>query len=84
VGVPPRRSIGLQSARQTHGQLFRRNLIGSLRDECLNVHWFESLTEAKRILEDWRRDYNESRPHSSLNDLTPVEYATKIKELGAA
>jgi putative transposase len=57
---------------------------GSLRDECLNVHWFESLTEAKRILEAWRRDYNESRPHSSLNDLTPVEYAIKIKELGPA
>lgn len=57
---------------------------GSLRDECLNVHWFESLHEAKRTLEAWRRDYNESRPHSSLNDLTPSQYASKIKEMGPA
>lgn len=57
---------------------------GSLRDECLNVHWFESLAEARRVLEAWRRDYNESRPHSALKDLTPVEYARRIKELGPA
>lgn len=54
---------------------------GSLRDECLNVHWFDSLAEAKLILEAWRRDYNESRPHSALNDLTPAEYAGRIKLL---
>jgi putative transposase len=54
---------------------------GSLRDECLNVHWFDQLGQAKGILEAWRRDYNESRPHSSLNDLTPAEYARKIKHL---
>ncbi len=47
---------------------------GSLRDECLNVHWFESLTDAKAIVEGWRRDYNESRPHSALMDLTPAEF----------
>lgn len=47
----------------------------SLRDECLNVHWFESLADAKTIVEAWRRDYNESRPHSALMDLTPAEYA---------
>ena len=47
---------------------------GSLRDECLNVHWFESLADAKAIVEGWRRDYNESRPHSALMDLTPAEF----------
>ena len=57
---------------------------GSLRDECLNVHWFDSLTEAKTVLEAWRRDYNESRPHSALNELTPAEYARKIKEMEPA
>jgi len=57
---------------------------GSLRDECLNVHWFDSLAEAKRVLEAWRRDYNESRPHSALNELTPTEYARKIKEMEPA
>ena len=57
---------------------------GSLRDECLNVHWFASLAEAKRVLEAWRKDYNESRPHSALNELTPAEYARKIKEMEPA
>ena len=57
---------------------------GSLRDECLNVHWFKTLTEAKQVLEAWRRDYNESRPHSSLNDMTPAEFARNIKELEPA
>jgi putative transposase len=44
------------------------------RDECLNLHWFETLDEAKAIIEAWRRDYNESRPHSTLNDLSPTEF----------
>jgi putative transposase len=57
---------------------------GSLRDECLNVHWFATLSEARTVLEVWRKDYNESRPHSALRDLTPVEYARTIKELGPA
>jgi putative transposase len=38
------------------------------------LHWFETLEEAKAIIEDWRRDYNESRPHSTLNDLSPAEF----------
>ena len=50
---------------------------GSLRDECLNLHWFESLAQAKREIEAWRQDYNESRPHMALNDLTPDEFARK-------
>lgn len=48
---------------------------GSFRDECLNLHWFESLAEARREIEAWRRDYNETRPHMALNDLTPGEFA---------
>ena len=48
---------------------------GSLRKECLNIHWFESLAEAKAMVEAWRRDYNEVRPHSALKDLTPAEFA---------
>jgi putative transposase len=47
---------------------------GSFRDECLNLHWFASLCEARRLIEAWRRDYNESRPHSALGNLTPAEY----------
>jgi putative transposase len=48
---------------------------GSLRDECLNLHWFDTLAEAKALIEAWRRDYNESRPHMALGNKTPREYA---------
>jgi putative transposase len=48
---------------------------GSLRDECLNLHWFETITEARSLIEAWRRDYNESRPHMALGNKTPQEYA---------
>nr|WP_126242163.1 IS3 family transposase [Burkholderia gladioli] len=51
---------------------------GSSRDECLNLHWFETLGEAKAIIEAWRRDYNESRPHSALKDLAPAEFARQL------
>ena len=45
------------------------------RQECLNQHWFLSLEDAKRKIEDWWRDYNSHRPHSSLGYLTPREFA---------
>jgi len=44
---------------------------GSFRDECLNVHWFLSLTDAQEKIEQWRQEYNGFRPHSSLQNLTP-------------
>ncbi len=53
---------------------------GSLRDECLNVHWFASLDEAKTTVEAWRQDYNESRPHSSLGNLSSAEYIRAYKD----
>jgi len=52
---------------------------GRLRDECLNEHWFESLANAKEKIDAWRWDYNEHRPHRSLNGLTPREFAAKTK-----
>ena len=48
---------------------------GKFRDECLSENWFVSLQEARRIIEDWRQDYNQVRPHSSLNDLAPEVFA---------
>lgn len=48
---------------------------GRLRDECLNTNWFLNLKHARNVIEDWRKDYNEVRPHSSLKNLTPMEYA---------
>jgi len=54
---------------------FVESFNGRLRDECLNTHWFERLDEAKSNLEDWRREYNTERPHSSLGLRTPAELA---------
>jgi putative transposase len=48
------------------------------RDECLNLEAFSSRTEARVIIEAWRRDYNEIRPHSSLGYLTPKEFRAAI------
>ena len=47
---------------------------GKFRDECLNENIFMNLNEAREIIEVWRVDYNEERPHSSLADLTPTEF----------
>src|SRR6185503_5051868 len=57
---------------------------GKFRDECLSLEWFRSRTEAKAIVEAWRRHYNEVRTHSSLGYLTPAEFATKLKQNEAA
>ena len=54
---------------------FVESFNGTFRDDCLNLHWFLSLEDARRTIETWRRDYNEVRPHSSLGGLTPTEYA---------
>ena len=50
---------------------------GRLREECLNVSWFQNLFDAKRKIEEWRVEYNEERPHSSLGYLTPNEFAAR-------
>jgi putative transposase len=54
---------------------FMESFNGKLRDECLNEHVFASLAQARRIIEAWRIDYNEVRPHSSLGYRTPEEFA---------
>ena len=53
---------------------FIESFNGRLRDECLNVHQFASLAEAQLIIERWRLDYNQRRPHSSLGHLTSEEF----------
>ncbi len=64
---------------------FIESFNGKFRDECLNEHWFLSLADARRTIEDWRIDYNQNRPHSSLGNLTPQEYlADYTKRLEAA
>ena len=51
---------------------------GRFRDECLNEHWFTSLTHAKVVIEAWRREYNEERPKKGLGGLTPADYERQL------
>ncbi len=59
---------------------FVESLNGRFRDECLNEHLFRGMAAARRIIEEWRIDYNTNRPHTSLNGLTPTEFAARPKE----
>jgi putative transposase len=54
---------------------------GKFRDECLNLHWFRSLTDAREIIEDWRESYNTERPHSALEGKTPAQCAADYAQL---
>jgi putative transposase len=58
---------------------FIESFNGSFRDECLNVNWFLSMDDAAEKIEAWRDEYNNFRPHSSLNDLTPNEVIEMYK-----
>ena len=53
---------------------------GKIRDECLNENWFETLHEARVLIEIWRKDYNELRPHGSLNGLSPAAFAKEVSK----
>jgi putative transposase len=48
---------------------------GRMREECLNLSWFQNLFDARRKIAAWRKEYNEERPHSSLGYKTPKEFA---------
>lgn len=61
---------------------FIESFNGRLRDECLNANWFATLADAKAKIEAWRHDYNYERPHSSLQYLTPNEFAARLTPRG--
>lgn len=56
---------------------------GRLREECLNTHWFDSIDDAQSKIEDWRQEYNESRPHRALKGLSPLEFSMREAQIGA-
>ena len=60
---------------------FIESFNGTFRDECLNMHWFYNLDDARRKIESWRKEYNEEHPHSSLDYLTPKEFAEKWEQM---
>lgn len=55
------------------------NFNGKFRDECLNEHIFVSLDNARIKIDNWRRDYNDNRPHRSLNNMTPNEFVASFQ-----
>jgi len=59
---------------------FVESFNGRLCDELLNETLFRSLYHARDLIEDWRMDYNDDRPHTSLNGLTPTEFANRSKQ----
>ncbi|KLN62210.1 integrase [Kiloniella spongiae] len=58
---------------------FIESFNGKLRDECLNETLFSSLKHAREVLADWRKDYNQHRPHSAIGNIPPLEYVKKFK-----
>lgn len=58
---------------------FVESFHGKLRDECLNASWFQNLFDARRKLAEWKEEYNERRPHSSLGYRTPAEFAAAVR-----
>ncbi len=63
---------------------FIESFNGRLRQECLNQNWFITLDDAKQIIEAWRQDYNQFRPHSSLDHRTPSEFVGRWQQIRAA
>lgn len=62
---------------------FVESFNGRFRDECLNEHWFLSVGDARQQIEAWRQDYNTLRPHRSLGQLAPEEFAAQFAALQA-
>ena len=56
---------------------FIESFNGKFRDECLNEEWFTSIAQARSIIEAWRIDYNNERPHNGLNGLSPYEFIAR-------
>lgn len=63
---------------------FVESFNGHFRQECLDQHWFESLAEAREVIEAWRVDYNEERPHRALNQQSPAAFLASWEPLDKA
>jgi transposase InsO family protein len=74
---PARKAWRLRPGKPT-GNAHVESFNGTFRQECLNAHWFVTLSEAQEIIEGWRREYNQARPHSSLGYRTPEAYAVMV------
>ncbi|WP_375140676.1 IS3 family transposase [Ideonella paludis] len=74
----PIRHILIESGRPMQNG-YIESFNGKFRDECLNEHWFQSLSQARTEIAAWRSDYNEVRPHSSIGRIPPAKYAEQLR-----
>lgn len=72
--------LHIQPGKPSQNGLMER-LNGTLRTECLNLHWFKNLDQLNEAIQEWWHTYNELRPHSSIKFLTPQEFESKHKYL---
>ena len=79
MGVRGWFSVGIRPGKPVENA-FIESFNGRLRDECLNANMFFSLEEASSKLETWRQDYNNFRPHTSIDGVPPAEYAAKHRK----
>ena len=63
---------------------FIESFNGKLRQECLDQHWFRDLEEARVVIKAWRKEYNQERPHRSLQGQTPLEFEEQWHAKNAA
>ena len=77
LGLQPGVDLKLIAAGKPTQNAYIESFNGKFRDECLNDHYFSNLAHARALIADWRRDYNEARPHSSLGRMPPAEFAAR-------
>jgi putative transposase len=59
---------------------FIESFNAAVRRECLSQHYFSTIEEARRVLDAWRDEYNNTRPHSALGQRTPAQYRAEVEE----
>ena len=69
-------TLGFSQPGKPTDNAFVESFNGRFRDDCLNTHWFLNLDDARGKIEAWRRDFNETRPHTSLGFMTPADFAS--------
>ena len=72
----------IKPGKPTHNG-FIETFNGRFRDECLNEHLFSDVSHARKKISEWRQDYNECRPHSTLNYQTPSEFAAGWRKVNS-
>jgi transposase InsO family protein len=77
MGLRAGLAVAHDPTRTTDGEWLRGEFQRALPRWCLNENWFSDLADAREKIAQWKQDYNEKRPHSSLQYRTPVEFAAQ-------